>query len=82
MPAATGPPSTNAPGAVAAPLLASTTWMPLSAVNAPGPPTLVTRMLVVPAPVARASPVITSLSDGEPSPGKEGVEEKLTALAG
>ena len=66
-PATTGPASAKAPGAVV-PLVASTTRMPLPVVIAPGPPALVMRNNELPLAVP---PLMTSLSDGEPSAPKK-----------
>ena len=61
----------KAPGEVVAPLIASTTRMPLAVVRAPGPPTLVTCTDVLP---VAAPPLMTNLSEGEPSPPEECVD--------
>ena len=54
--------------AVVPPLIASTTWMPLAEVSAPGPPALVMRSKELPVALP---PLMTSLSEGEPSPPKK-----------
>ena len=56
--------SENAPEAEVPPLIACTTWMPFATVSAPGPPALVMRKEELPVALP---PLMTSLSDGEPS---------------